>query len=199
MDTDELIVKKFYVKDFTSLPFMATIGTREELAALFGELGYKTGAEIGVKKGEYSLRLCRNAPELELKCVDPWLSFRRNEQIRMDAYFDITCKTLAPYNADIIRKTSIEAWKDFPNNSLDFVYIDAMHEFDSAMVDIILWADKVKLGGIISGHDYTAPTWCNGVILAVQSYTKAHNVTKWYVTTEPTGPRIAPSYFWVKR
>ncbi len=72
MDLDELIVKKFQVKDFSSLPFKATVGTREELAALFAEVGFKTGAEIGVRTGDYSVRLCRNIRGLKIKCIDPW-------------------------------------------------------------------------------------------------------------------------------
>ncbi len=56
-----------------------------------------------------------------------------------------------------IRKTSVEAAKDFPDASLDAVYIDAEHDEDSVREDIRAWRPKIKPGGILSGHDYILP------------------------------------------
>ena len=56
-----------------------------------------------------------------------------------------------------IRKSSVEAAKDFPDGSLDAVYIDAAHDEDSVREDIRTWRSKIKQGGILSGHDYVLP------------------------------------------
>ena len=104
---------------------------------------------------------------------------------------------MEPYDAEIIRKTSIDAVKDVPDESLDFVYIDAMHEFDYMMVDIILWTPKVRKGGIVSGHDYTPSTIFCGVIPALDAYTKTHNIDRWYITSESIAD--TPSFFWVRK
>src|SRR3990167_7294613 len=56
-----------------------------------------------------------------------------------------------------IKKTSVEAAKDFPDGSLDAVYIDAEHDEDSVRQDIQTWRPKIKPGGILSGHDYVLP------------------------------------------
>jgi predicted O-methyltransferase YrrM len=40
---------------------------------------------------------------------------------------------------------------------VDFVFIDADHEYDSVVKDINAWLPKIKQGGIISGHDYFNP------------------------------------------
>lgn len=53
-----------------------------------------------------------------------------------------------------IKSNSWEAAEQFEDHSLDFVYIDADHKYDSVKRDIIAWLPKVKNGGIISGHDY---------------------------------------------
>lgn len=53
-----------------------------------------------------------------------------------------------------IRKLSMDAVNDFENESLDAVYIDGNHRYDSVCNDIIKWLPKIKNGGIISGHDY---------------------------------------------
>lgn len=199
MNIDELIIKKFNVVNEGEPPFKSQDGTRETLASFMNDMGYRSGAEIGVKKGEYSERLCRHMRGLKLKSIDPWHRFRRNSQQRMDIYFNMTCNALSPYGVEIIRKTSMEAVKDVPNGSLDFVYIDAMHEFDPVIMDIICWSPKVRIGGIVAGHDYTPPTVFCGVMAAVDTYTKAHDIKRWYVTSGiGKSERGAPSFFWIK-
>lgn len=192
-DIDELIVEKFNVDMSAGPPFKSKGGTRGTLAAFMGELGYKSGAEIGVLRGGYSRDLCNSMSGLKLKCVDPWMSFRRNTQAFMDGCYVRTCRRLRGFNAEVIRKPSMAAVKDVLDASLDFVYIDAMHEFDPVMLDLIFWVPKVRKGGIVSGHDYSEPKWWNGVQAAVNTYTDAHGIKNWYITDETD-----PSFFWVK-
>jgi predicted O-methyltransferase YrrM len=64
---------------------------------------------------------------------------------------------------------SIEASKQYEDESLDFVFIDASHEYEFVKADILTWLPKVKKGGWIGGHDFTPndpPT--NGVDTAVK-------------------------------
>lgn len=56
-----------------------------------------------------------------------------------------------------IRKTSVEAAKDFEDGSLDAVYIDAEHDEENVRADIRAWRPKIKRGGILSGHDFILP------------------------------------------
>lgn len=53
-----------------------------------------------------------------------------------------------------IKKSSVEAAKDFEDNTLDCVYVDAEHLYDYIRADIQAWKDKIKDGGILCGHDY---------------------------------------------
>ncbi|GAI81293.1 unnamed protein product, partial [marine sediment metagenome] len=57
-------------------------------------------------------------------------------------------------NVTKIRKLSMDAVDDFEDGSLDAVYIDGNHKYDSVCNDINKWMPKLKNGGIISGHDY---------------------------------------------
>lgn len=56
-----------------------------------------------------------------------------------------------------IRKTSVEAAKDFPDRSLNAVYIDAEHDEESIREDIKVWRPKLKFGGLLCGHDFYFP------------------------------------------
>ena len=50
--------------------------------------------------------------------------------------------------------TSVEIAKIFPDESLDFVFIDGHHAYESVILDLKSWFPKVKPGKMIAGHDY---------------------------------------------
>ncbi len=134
---------------------------RDDMASLFNELGFKVGAEIGVYTGRYSESLCQRIPSLMLYCIDPWDVYETkvedpHAQDKEQAQYNYkrTKERLSKYNCVIIKKTSMEAIKDFEPESLDFVYIDANHDEDHVREDVENWVKIVKKGGIVSGHDY---------------------------------------------
>jgi predicted O-methyltransferase YrrM len=66
---------------------------------------------------------------------------------------------------NVKKARSDQAAKNYANNSLDFVYLDAAHDYESVKQDIDAWLPKVKLNGIFAGDDYHE-SWA-GVIAAV--------------------------------
>ena len=180
--------------------------SKYQLLSYFKELGFKVGAEIGVSQGHFSEAMLQEIPGLKLYCVDVWKAYRGNRWMpptgRADVYYEIAKKRLAPYNAILIRKFSMDALADIPDGSLDFVYIDANHAFDYVMEDLINWSRKVKVGGIISGDDYYHFKKA-GVVEAVDAYTKAHGII--FQLTDPLSEKIQdrgcqeqPSFWWIK-
>ena len=166
--------------------------SRDDLPQFFIEMGFKIGAEIGVKKGEFSEKFCQAG--LSLYAIDPWLSYpdyggseTPTETDYFNGLYEQTKKRLSPYSkSKIIRKTSMEAASDIPDNSLDFVYIDSNHQLMYVIEDLVIWSKKVKPGGIISGHDYiyTNPRTQAGtvhVIYALNAYTQAYKIQNWYL------------------
>jgi predicted O-methyltransferase YrrM len=56
-----------------------------------------------------------------------------------------------------IMQPSVQAAKEFADDSLDFVFIDAAHDYQNVCADIKAWRPKVKKGGMLAGHDYHHP------------------------------------------
>ncbi len=67
-----------------------------------------------------------------------------------------------------IRKESVEASRDFPDQNFDMIFIDGDHTEEGALRDIEAWHPKLKSGGLLIGHDF----FQNGVQMAVRRYTK---------------------------
>lgn len=182
-----LLRKHYDLKIFRPAPIRVTGFKREnDLPELFNMLGLKKGAEIGVDQGHFSEVLCKNINDIDLMSIDSWAKKTSK------ASYEIAVEVLSNYNVKIIKEPSVTASLSVPDNSLDFVYIDANHTFDHCMEDLIMWSRKVKKGGIISGHDYDR-SHRKGVVPAVDVYTKYHNVFEWFLTDDKYS-----SFFWVK-
>lgn len=176
---------------------------RHELARYFNQLGFKTGAEVGVCDGRFSQELCENIPGLGLICVDTWFAYPENSQDGTQEQLNkckrIAEERLAKYQVSFVQRFSMDAVKDIPDAYLDFVYIDCNHKFDYVMEDIIHWSRKVRNGGIVSGHDY----WNIkdfGVVPAVDTYVKVHGYKLNVAGADGRmdGRRFGPSWWFMK-
>ena len=159
---------------------MSKIKNRIELAKHFNELGFKTGAEIGTCYGRFSEILCWSIPKLKLIAVDNWNNrINSDRERKLEVPGEIFTRIrLKPYNnVTVLKKDSIEAAKEVPNGSLDFVFIDANHSYNAVKADIEAWSPKVRKGGIVSGHDYYIfSSGRRGIVDAVDEYAKNNNI-----------------------
>ena len=215
MDTLDYIVEKFNLKNKLSqryMPIEIPNYGRNNLGELFKELGFKVGVEVGTKRGQYAEELCKDHPDFKLFCIDPYKSYsdyNRIDTATNEVYMKEAAELLKPYNVEFIRKYSMDAVKDFDDGSLDFVYIDGNHQFKYVTEDVYEWSKKVRVGGVISGHDYAQvtpykPHKLTHVWEAIQGYTRAYDINPWFVL----GNRLAPpedirdkprSWMWVKQ
>lgn len=80
---------------------------------------------------------------------------------------------------EVLKTDSISASTKFPNESIDFVFIDADHRYQFVKNDINAWWPKVKKGGIMAGHDFTwlFPDGFQGVGRAVWEFAYSNKVT----------------------
>lgn len=128
------------------------------------------GVEIGVAKGTNALSIFRTIHMKRLYLVDPYKPYVESGKILDYSPFFLYVKKRLNYpNVTLIRKTSVEAVGDVPNG-LDFVYIDGDHSYENVEADIVAWYPKVRLGGVLGGHDYSAKY--TGVCRAVNEFTE---------------------------
>jgi len=59
----------------------------------------------------------------------------------------------------LIIADSLDAARLFANTSIDWVHLDARHDYDGLKADIEGWLLKVKVGGWLSGDDYNEEKW----------------------------------------
>lgn len=114
------------------------------------------GVEVGVCQGFFSANLLGFWPGF-LHCVDAWTAVPGyEEEYDHEANYAETLGRLRQYDGryEIHRKPSVEAAGDFPDASLDFVYLDANHSYSAVRDDLHAWWPKVKRGGMLAGDDY---------------------------------------------
>ena len=151
-----------------------------------------TFVEIGSWKGKSAFCMgsfiALENKNIKFYCVDTWKGSDEHStesDVISDTLFDVFKKNTEEVKNYItpIRRTSLDAAKQFENESLDFVFIDAAHDYENVKNDINAWYPKVKKGGTISGHDYHH-TW-SGVVKAVNEWAVSNrklfsvDVTTW--------------------
>ena len=145
---------------------LPVIDHREELGNILEAEGMTVGLEVGVKQGEMSAAVLERWTKCEnYYLMDPWehqdhyqngANVAQNVQ---DRYFQETKQRLKKFESrgvelHYIRDYSTNGHQEIADNSLDFVYIDARHDYQAMQQDLALFWPKLKCGGIFAGHDF---------------------------------------------
>ncbi len=78
------------------------------------------------------------------------------EDAVQEARFEETKSNLKRFShiTEFLRMYTSEAAKLVPDNSLDYIYVDARHDYCGVREDLRTWWPKLRMGGIFAGHDY---------------------------------------------
>lgn len=123
--------------------------------------------EIGAYQGESTEIIAKNFPNSEINSVDIWEKYVEDvkgdgtlaydlddQQLALEEAEEVFTKRIKNYPNVIKNKnSSLNFSLKIENMSVDFVYIDGNHQYSSVKEDILSWLPKIKIGGIISGHD----------------------------------------------
>ena len=138
------------------------------------------GVEVGVFRGLNARNILESLNIKKLYLIDTWKGKGRSYRggglgkpsVRSSK--EETEKELKEFKDKIVILSgdSSEVCKNIKDNELNFVYIDANHKYDGVKKDIKNYYPKVKIGGLIAGHDYQS----TNVIHAVNEYFGEENI-----------------------
>lgn len=124
--------------------------------------------EVGSWKGRSAafmgVEILNSNKCIQFDCVDTWLGSEEHigskEEINIrddkNWLFNEFKKNTLSISTHInpVRKPSLDAVQLYKNRSLDFVFLDAAHDYENVKNDILSWYPKIKVGGWLAGHDY---------------------------------------------
>lgn len=137
--------------------------TRDDFPELMNRWGLTgVGVEVGVYRGGFSSYILKHWDGV-LHLVDPWeyQPDKRDMLNTPDAPDNerLTRMAMQDHLANgrcVIHKaystTCAALWPE--GQQVDWVYIDALHDYESCLDDLRAWAPIVKPGGALCGHDY---------------------------------------------
>lgn len=150
--------------------------------------------EVGVWKGRSAacmgVEIINSGKQIKFDCVDTWEGaaehrdpnspfFNRGLLEDVNWLYNLFLEYTKPVAEVLnpIRIDSISASKLYEDNSLDFVFIDAAHDYENVSADIKHWLPKVKPGAILAGHDFHHPPILQAIneLLGESNYTVTEN------------------------
>lgn len=128
--------------------------------AVCAEVGVYLGRSVAYLAERLRYKACR------IYAIDLWSGevsskealHQRSTDLSHFDHFKRNMGDLGLDNVYPVVSDSAEAAAQFSDSSMDFVFIDASHDYNSVRRDILAWWPKVKLGGILAGHDYDFPS-----------------------------------------
>lgn len=129
--------------------------------------------EVGTWKGMsaayMAVEIINSGKDIRFDCIDTWDfvgSTRWSAQLTtdgagipqhmFDSLYEVFLKNIEPVRHKInpVKSLSWDGAALYEDNSLDFVFIDAAHDYESVKKDLKAWFPKIKKGGLIAGHDF---------------------------------------------
>lgn len=160
------------------------LSTRERMLTEMPQCGIV--AEIGVAAGEFSSEILNICKPKKLHLVDCWDSERYGAL--WDSVRQKFSNEIASNLVEINLGLSTDVLKTFPDNYFDWIYIDTVHDYKITSQELAISRNKVKKGGLISGHDYCQGNmisgWSYGVVQAVQEFCVNNNWKIKFLTCE---------------
>jgi len=129
-----------------------------------------TLVELGSFQGRSSIAIAAvMPPQSTLHCVDHFHGSEEHAEMDTSDMFARFRENIEKFGVadriEVLAKTTLEAADEFQPNSIDFILLDASHDYESVKADLAAWYGKLRAGGVLFCDDYD-PRW-PGVMQAV--------------------------------
>lgn len=122
--------------------------------------------ELGAWKGHstsYLARLVKDRAGAEVVAVDLWEATTDPAIVGHAAAGDLPyLREIFHANLELagvldwvraVDSETADAAGPFDDRSVDFVFVDARHDYESVLADVVAWSPKIRPGGVMAGHD----------------------------------------------
>ncbi len=148
---------------------------------MVGKFNDAVFVEIGCWEGKSTTfmadKIKRSGRNIKFYAIDIWEDYKQIDRI-WSANYSKYLKNIDPLKDYIttLKGDSCEMSKRFTDKSIDFVFIDANHQYEFIKRDIEHWLPKMKSGGVLAGHD----TQFEGVTRAINELLPGHRTISNY-------------------
>lgn len=139
---------------------------RHDIGPILHEEGKKKAIELGVREGDFAFqtvsawKTCENYHLVDLwqhqEHYMPTTGDAEHNQNMNDAFAKMNKAKEAGHikSFTFCRNYTNNCHQLIENESVDFIYVDARHDYKGTLEDLQFWWPKLKYGGIMGGHDY---------------------------------------------
>jgi hypothetical protein len=154
------------------------------------------GAEVGVCKGMNAINLWHITKPSKMYLCDSWRERHPNycpiedTELWEDDHRGLVTKLFESEvennKVELVREWGGNFLHNLPDDSLDWVYLDACHDYKPVSIEVEVSLRKVKAGGLIMGHDYwtNCLNWKAGVIRVVNERIQNGDIKMTGITIE---------------
>ena len=193
-------------------PMASQLESRDDLGFALNALlpNATTFVEVGVQHGNFAQLILNTWKSLTTYiAIDSWTAWPSN------IYYDIANNVQSIHDniylqflldiekygekVSVIKMDSLAAAELFTNESVDMVYLDAMHHYFAVKRDIETWWPKIRPGGCLSGHDYVLDVFHSTIFSvkpAVDEFARSQGLL--VLSTQDENIPAYPSWFLFK-
>lgn len=176
--TKRKINKKVFLED-EYIENCKLISCREKLLEKMPQNGVY--AEVGVAEGYFSSKIIEACNPKKLYMIEYGEDYCNELKKKFN-------KEIKDGIVEILQGDSVDMLKMLDDKSLDFVYLDATHDYEHPKAELNVCKNKVKDDGYIMGHDYTRFSMWEGeqygVIEAVNEFMINNRYEMIYLTMD---------------
>jgi hypothetical protein len=176
----------------------------DNLYASIIDLAPQDGAhfvEVGAWKGKstayMAVEIINSGKNIKFDTIDLWsglgsAAYIDDKDVQEYTLYETFLKNIEPVKHVVnpIRMHSAEAASLYPTQSLDFVMIDAGHDYEDVKADLFAWLPKIKPGGLIAGDDFPDPGVQRAVREIIPLFTVMPLVGCWAAQIGPEPPKF---------
>lgn len=123
----------------------------------------EVGSFLGKSAAFMAVEILNSGKRIRFVCVDPFTAHLGagvyDSRAGIGEFLSNMKRGGVEHLVEVKQALSVDAAELFADGSIDFVFIDAAHDYENVRADICAWLPKIKHGGVLAGHDYGAKDW----------------------------------------